>query len=55
MLDDPDVPVEHVLAIVVLCLDNLVANLESPAEPLDRGLPRSGWVQDPLKGSVQFT
>jgi hypothetical protein len=54
MLDDPDVPVEHILAVVILCLDDLVANLESPAEPLDGGLARSVWVENPLKGCVQF-
>src|SRR5205823_144082 len=40
-----DVAVEDLLVIVVLRLDDLVANLESPSEPLDGGLAGSGWVQ----------
>jgi hypothetical protein len=31
-LDDPHVAIEHVLVVVVLGLDDLVAYLESPAE-----------------------
>ena len=44
-LDDPDVAVEHVLVVVVLGLDDLVADLEPPSEPLDAGLAGSGRVQ----------
>jgi len=54
-LDDSDVPVEHILGVIVLCLDHLVANLESPAEPFDGWLARSDWIQNPLKGFVQLT
>jgi hypothetical protein len=50
--NDSDVPVEHILGIIVLCLDHFVANPESPAEPFDCGLAWSGWVQNPLKGFV---
>src|SRR5713101_3309375 len=44
-LDDPDIPVEHVLVVVVLRLDDLVAYLETPSEPLHGRLTGSGWVQ----------
>ncbi len=36
-LNDSDVSVEHILVVVVLRLDDLVACLESPPEPLDGG------------------
>ncbi len=45
-LDDPHVAVEHVLVVVVLRLDDLVAYLESPSEPLDGGLDRDGLGSD---------
>src|ERR1035437_3405309 len=44
-LDDPHIAVEHVLVVVVLRLDHLVAYLESPSEPLHCGLTGMGWVQ----------
>src|SRR5208282_4525637 len=53
-LDDPNVAVEHVLVVVVLRLDNLVADLETPSEPLDKGLTGMGGVQYLLQGCVQF-
>jgi hypothetical protein len=43
-LDDPGVRFEYLLAVVFLRLDDLVANLESPAEQPDCGLGVSGWV-----------
>src|SRR4029077_6211267 len=45
---------EHVLVVVVLRLDDLIADLEPPAEPLHGGLTGSGWVQYLLQGCVQF-
>jgi len=37
LLDDPHVPVEDILIVVVLGLDDLVPNLKPLAEPLDAG------------------
>src|SRR5271167_4610810 len=53
-LNNSDVPVEDLLVVVVLGLDDLVAYLESPSEPLHRGLIRSGRVQDLLQSCVQL-
>ena len=53
-LDDPDIAVEHVLVVVVLRLDDLVAHLESPSEPLDGGLTGANRVKHSLQGCVQF-
>jgi len=44
-LHDPDVAVEHVLVIVVLGLDDLVADLEPPSKALEAGLAGFGRVQ----------
>src|SRR5208283_3842729 len=46
---------EHVLVVVVLRLDDLVADLETPSEPLHGRLTGSGWVQYLLQGCVEFT
>ena len=44
-LDGSDIAVEYFLVVVVLRLDNFVADLEPPPEPLDNGLARLDWVQ----------
>ena len=49
LLDGSDVPIEHVLVVVVFRLDEFVSYLESPSEPLHRGLTGLRWVQRPLK------
>jgi hypothetical protein len=43
-LDNPYVPVEHILVVVVFRLYHLVSHLEPPAEPLDAGLAGTNWV-----------
>ena len=43
-LDNPYVPVEHILVVVVFRLDNLVVHLEPPSEPLDAGLAGANCV-----------
>src|ERR1019366_4603066 len=53
-LDDPDIAIDHVLVVVVLRLDDLVADLESPSEPLNGRLAGAGGVQYLLQGCVQF-
>jgi hypothetical protein len=47
-LNDSDVPVEDLLVIVVFGLDDLVAYLEPPSEPLDGGFAVANRVQNPL-------
>ena len=47
-LNDSDVPVEDLLVVVVLRLDDLVAYLETPSEPLHGRLTGSSWIQYPL-------
>ena len=49
LLDGSDVPIEHVLVIVVFRLDDFVSYLESPSETLRRRFSGSRWVQRPLK------
>ena len=46
-LDDSHVAIEDVLVVVVLRLDDLVADLESPSEPLHGLLTGSGWGSMP--------
>jgi len=46
--NDSDVPVEDLLVVVVLRLDNFVAYLESPPESLDAVLATSNRIQNPL-------
>jgi hypothetical protein len=49
LLDDSDVPVEHVLVIIILRLDDFVPYLESPSEPFHRRFSRLRWIQRPLQ------
>jgi len=49
LLDGSDVPIEHVLVVIVFRLDDFVSYLESPSEPLHRGLTGLRWIQRPLK------
>jgi len=54
LLDHADVPVEHFLLVVVLSLDDLVSDLEPPAESLRGGLTGTNRVESPLKHRVQL-
>jgi hypothetical protein len=42
LLDCAEVPIEHVLLVVVLGLNDLVPGLESPSEPLNGGVHQGG-------------
>ena len=44
-LNDSNVPVEDLFVVVVLRLDNFVAYLESPREPLDAVLATTNRIQ----------
>ena len=44
-LYNPDIPVEDFLVVIVLSLDDFVANLPAPSKSLDAGLASSDWVE----------
>ena len=45
----PAAPIEHFLLVVVLRLNDLVPDLESPSKPLHRGFTGPNGVQSTLK------